>query len=333
MRVLTPPPDAVIDPLTREPRYGAFRGSLPPVDLAGLGKGRLERLFHHKRWMYLAIASDELFLAVAVVDLGYLMTAFTFAQVAGERGLRVDRSVIVPPRLGEVNDTAGEGSLARVRLGRSSLRIARPAGAAHYVVDIDVKDLIVHARLDVAAAPPAIAAIAAPPGGVVNATEKRVLLDTLGEAIVAGRRWSLDGALAGYDYTNGYLARRTSWKWGFALGRARTGERVALNLTQGFVGAAECAVWVDRELFPIGEGRFSFDPAAPMSPWTVGSECGAVDLRFEPAGLHAEHKNFGIIASRFIQPVGMFRGAVRAGDRALELERVWGVVEDQEVLW
>ena len=102
---------------------------------------------------------------------------------------------------------------------------------------------------------------------------------------------------------------------------------------EGFVGAAECAVWVDRELYPVTEGRFAFDPASPMSPWTVGSADGAVDLRFEPAGLHAEHKNFGIIASRFIQPVGMFRGAVRAGDRALELDRVWGVVEDQEVLW
>jgi hypothetical protein len=168
---------------------------------------------------------------------------------------------------------------------------------------------------------------------LVSATEKRVLLGATGEAIVAGKRWSLDGALAGYDYTNGYLARRTSWKWAFALGRARTGERVALNLTEGFVGEAECAVWVDAELHPVGEGRFDFDLASPMTPWRVGSADGAVDLRFEPAGIHAEHKNFGIVASRFIQPVGVFRGTIRAGGRELEIDRVPGVVEDQEVLW
>jgi hypothetical protein len=333
MRILSSPPRAVIDPSTQQPRFGSFRGSLPRVDFAPLGKGRLYRRTHHKRWMYVAIASDELFVVAVVVDLGYLMTAFTFAQITGERGLRVDHSVIGPPGSGEVNDTAGEGSVARLRLGRSSLRIARPIGADHYEVDVDVKDLVVRARVDAAAAPPAISMIAAPPGGLVSATEKRALLGATGEAIVGGKRWSLDGALAGYDYTNGYLARRTSWKWAFALGRARTGERVALNLTEGFVGEAECAVWIDDELYPASEGRFDFDPASPMNPWRVGSADGAVDLRFEPAGIHAEHKNFGIIASRFIQPVGVFRGTIRAGGREFEMDRVPGVVEDQEVLW
>ena len=87
-------------------------------------------------------------------------------------------------------------------------------------------------------------------------------------------------------------------------------------------------------MFPLREGRFSFDPGHPLSEWRVTTRVdGAVDLRFSPGGLHAEEKNFGLIASRFVQPAGVYKGTIRAGGRALELDRVLGVTEDQEVTW
>jgi len=59
-----------------------------------------------------------------------------------------------------------------------------------------------------------------------------------------------------------------------------------------------------------------------------------VDLKFSPGGVHAQHKNFGVIASRFIQPLGTFSGVVRTADgRELVLDEVLGVVEDQDVRW
>ena len=44
------------------------------------------------------------------------------------------------------------------------------------------------------------------------ATEKRVLMPVVGEAVAAGKHYDLDGGLAGLDYTNGYLARHTAWR-------------------------------------------------------------------------------------------------------------------------
>ena len=195
--------------------------------------------------------------------------------------------------------------------------------------------MVIDARLSTEGAPPPIGVVAGlGEKDLVNATEKGALLAVTGAAAIAGRGSSLDGGLGGYDYTHGYLARHTAWRWAFLLGRAESGERVGLNLVQGFVGEPECALWVDGELYPLAEGRFTFDPRRPTEPWQVRTADESVDLRFEPGGIHQEHKNLGVITSRFIQPVGCFSGTIRVPGRApLVLSRALGVVEDQDVLW
>ena len=181
----------------------------------------------------------------------------------------------------------------------------------------------------------------------MNVTEKRALLAARGEVTVHGQRRSLHDALGGYDYTHGLLARRTKWRWAFALGRAKTGERVAFNLVQGFVGEPECAAWVNGDVFPLREGRFELDRDEPLAEWRVSTADGAVDLRFKPGAMHSDHKNLGVVASRFVQPVGVYAGTMRLGGsavggssaaaamagRELVLEGVLGVTEDQDVLW
>lgn len=334
MRELGPPPASVLDPATLLPLTGSYRGPLPPVDLAPLGKSALYRLTHRKRWMYVAIASPELYVGLALVHLGYLMTAFVFVFDRTTGSVVVDRSSLGPTLLGKVSGTSGEGCHASFRLGGTDLRIVRRQGDDGYFVEAHVADLELEARFDTKGAPPPISVIANVPGGVVNTTEKRSLLPVTGEAKIAGRRTSLDGALGGLDYTHGYLARHTAWRWAFALGNASCGARVGLNLVEGFVGEPECAVWIDDELYPLGEGRFTFDAKDPMRPWRVGTADGAVELEFTPAGMHHEQKNLVVVASRFIQPVGTFSGRLRtASGRELVLDRVLGVTEDQDVLW
>ena len=338
MRTLVTAPSSAIDPATNSPRFGSYRGGLPEVDLTAMtGRGVRERLLRelrHKRWMYVAIASEDLYIAVAVVRLGYAANAFAFVFDKGRNEMVFDRSSVGPPFACRVGDKGGAGCVAGYRLGDVRISIARAAGASAYTVEAHMGALNLHARLESAAAPPSLTAIAPIPGNLVSTTEKRTLLAVTGDVTLGGRRRSLDGALAGYDYTNGLLAHHTAWRWGFLLGRATSGERVGLNLVQGFVGEPECGVWVDGELYPLAEGRFAFDEADPMHEWHVTTEDGSVDLRFLPGGVHAEKKNFGVVASRFIQPVGLYSGTIRVPGRApLELDRVLGVSEDQDVRW
>lgn len=334
MRELHTPPDAILDPITGAARVGSYRGELPRVDLTPLAPRRRDRLLKHKRWTYVAIVSDEVFIAAAVVHLGYLANAFGVVFDKVGRRLLVDRSTFGPPFAASVGDVGGEGSSARAWMPRGRVRIERPRGEARTTVTAAFRGIELRARLDTSAAPPALSVVAQAPGGVLIATEKRQLLGVEGEASVLGRRISLDGALASYDYTSGLLPRRTTWRWALAMGRAQSGERVGLNLGEGFVGDAECALWVEGDLIPLAEGRFTFDPARPLDPWHVRTADDSVDLRFVPGAAHSNHTNLGWLTSEFLQPICLCSGTVRLpSGRVLELRDVSGVTEDQVISW
>jgi Protein of unknown function (DUF2804) len=340
MRALSPRPDAVFDPATGALRTGSYRGGLPPVDPAPLCKGTLFRVAHEKRWMYLAVAAEDLLVAVAVVRLGYAANAFAFAFDRAKGAMVASYTATTPSFAATVGDTGGEGCLARLRWVGAGLSFERGHHERDYRLEVATEELRISARLSTEGAPPAIGAVVsldavgAGPDGLFNATEKRALLPVVGEVLARGKHYSLDGGLGGVDFTFGFLARRTTWRWAFALGRARTAERVSLNLVQGFVGPAECAVWVDGEVYPVSAGVVTFDEGNVLAPWQVRTEGGEVDLRFEPGAVHTEEHDYRVVASRFLQPVGSFSGTIHLPGRApLELYRVLGVVEDQAVTW
>lgn len=339
MRTLAPPPSSIIDHVTLAPNAGSYRGDLPRVDLSPLGKDTFFRVKHHKRWVYFAVQSGELFIGAAMVDLGYASSCFYFVFDRAQGRMLLDRSLLGPSFLVKVNDLPGEGCAASAHhpLLRTKVSFSRPVGGGEGRAEIRSPELTLDVRLGTSGLPPAIGAVASikgPPRGMMNATQKVALMPVSGELVIHGERRSLDGGLAGYDYTSGYLDRRTAWKWAFLLGQAKSGEKVAMNLVQGFVGEPECALWIDGELFPAAEGRFDFDASRPLEPWKVKTADGGVNLRFEPGAVHEERKDLVLVASRFIQPVGSFSGTIQIeGREPLELDRVLGVVEDQDVLW
>jgi hypothetical protein len=332
-RSLEPAPASFYDD-SGSPRFGAYEGALPPVDLERLAPSKVDLVTKRKRWVYLGIATDEIFLGAAAVHVGYVATAFAFVFDKASRRLLADRSAMAPPFGQRISDTGGEGCDVRFRAFGGRFDLKRGAGTKTYDLELALGDITLGASFDDAGSPPPISVVARVPGGTLNATEKRALLAARGELVVGKHRYRLEGGLAGLDYTHGLLARRTAWKWAFLLGRAKSGEKVAMNLVEGFVGEPECAFWVDERLYPVGEGRFVFEPQAPLAPWKITTTCGAVDLAFSPGGMHAEDKNFGVIRSHFVQPVGTYAGTITLPGRApLELDGVLGVTEDQDVLW
>jgi hypothetical protein len=146
-------------------------------------------------------------------------------------------------------------------------------------------------------------------------------------------RFPVRGQLAGLDYTHGLLARETAWRWAFACGRQafRQGTSlIAFNFSEGFLaGAGENVVWLEGEPRPAGKVTFTFDGDAPLSPWRVRSEDGAVDLVFQPEGLRAQTIDLKLIASRYAQPFGTFSGRLHG----VEIDGLPGVTEDHAARW
>jgi hypothetical protein len=334
MRELSSPPEAVVDAHTRAPRLGSYRGGLPPVDWSSLRLGRAAHVMRHKRWLYVAMATGDVYVALAVVRLGYAANAFVYAYDAAGRRMLVRRSWLATPSAATVGRTGGEGCRATFRARRTSIAVERANHEPRYGVDVDGHGLSLHASLDATTAPPAIGAVAEVAPGRFDATEKRALLSVRGELRVGERTISLDGALGGYDFTSGMLARHTRWRWGFALGRLAGGAPFALNLVQGFVGEAECAAWIDDELVGVGEGRFTFDRHRPQEPWQVRSADGVVNLALAPGVVHEENRNLVVVGSRFVQPCGSWSGTLALPGRGpIAVDRALGVTEDQDVTW
>lgn len=333
-RVFSPPPSAVLDPVTRRPLAGSYEGPLPPVDYGPLDSSLPFRIAREKAWYYVALASPEVFVGVGILRFGYVASTFAFLFERGPEGgpsghFLADRSQLAPPFCAGYHGDGG----ADFRLGRRRARFVRDPGSGAFDLDVALDGLAVRARVSGALTPPPVSAVASLGDGLAHVTEKRALLSVTGEAEVAGKRFSLDDALAGFDRSHGYLPRRTVWRWAYALGRTGAGEPVAVNLVEGFVGEAECAVWIGDKVYPVGEARFLFDPERPLRPWRLRTTCGQVDLGFEPGDIHAEHQDLGLVKTRFIQPAGAFSGTVTAGGRTHVLRRALGVVEDQDATW
>ena len=320
-----------------EPRWGAYSGPLPPLDLDPFARrqGLLAENLRRKRWIYAAIATERLFIGMAISDLRYAANAFLFVAEVGPGGrMLADFSAIGVPRLGcRVGDRPEEGCDAWFRSPTARLSFHRPRGSSCYEVSATTREIQLHASLDTAGAPAPLAAILKPEASPLMITEKRVLMPTRGRVEVRGERRSLDGAVAGIDYSQGYPPRETTWRWGFFLGRSTDGRPLAMNLVQGFNGQPECVVWYDGRSYPLGEGRFSFEAENPMSPWRIQTDDGA-DLSFLPSTVHQEAHDLGLVSSRFFQPVGLYRGHFQIpGKGRVEVDNAPGVAEDQRVRW
>jgi len=309
------------------PRFGLYSGAIADAGLSALkdGPGLVQRRLMEKKWQYLFLATPEMMLALAVIDCGYLSTGMCAVFDRGSRRLLVDENPVLPPLCAQVADEPGEARLfgprIEVRAQRGPKGLSVKAKWVHAQVDL---------MLDVARAPPPISAVAGVGAeGRLDFTQKTVLVPAEGEVRSANVRFPVQGQLAGLDYTHGLFARDTAWRWAFACGRSGS-RQVGFNFSEGFLqGEGENAIWLDGEPRPVGPVSFTFDPAAPMSPWRVRSEDGGVDLTFEPEGYRAQTVDLKLIRSRYVQPFGAFTGLLGG----VRIEGLPGVAEDHAARW
>jgi hypothetical protein len=336
MAEAAPLPAAQLPPAPRSlagddgaPRAGLYSGSLGDASFSALRgeylAGMLQRRMMEKKWQYVCVATPDAVLALCIVDAGYLSSGFCAVFDRGGRRLLIDENPVLPSFCASISEQPGDARLTgpgiHARIERKEGRILVTARWGH--ADIDLS-------LDVERAPPPMTAIA-PVGtpGRFDLTQKTVLIPAEGEIRAANVRFEVKDALAGLDYTHGYLARETAWRWAFAT--ARQGNRqVAFNFSEGFLqGAGENVVWLDGEPRAAGKVSFTFEGDAPLSPWRLRSEDGAVDLAFHPEGYRAQTVDLKLILSKYVQPFGTFSGRLHG----IDVDGLPGVTEDHTARW
>ena len=302
--------------------FGTYAGTMGPVDWSAYRGPRRRGAW--KRWHYVSIAGPALVAAVAVVDLGWAASAFAYLFDRRAGRLAADASALgLPRRAAHVADRPSAGARTSFRAPRARVSLARAEGGEWRLwaqLGGLVLDAVLHETPDV----PTLCALAPVPGGVADCTHKTPCLRVEGRASADGIGVDLDGHWAAIDHTSGLLARATDWRWASA-----TGADLALNLTEGFTAPAENALWCGGRLERVGPVRFTFDAAAPLAPWRITDDAGAVALTFHPEGVRREDRNLLVAASRYVQPVGVFRGRIGP----VEVDDLVGVTEDHAARW
>ncbi|HYX91046.1 MAG TPA: DUF2804 domain-containing protein [Myxococcaceae bacterium] len=339
-----------VEDLYGHPRFGTYRGELEKVALERLrGPFSLPapiRFLKHKRWTYAQVVTPEAVAVAGIAHLGYTANAFVTAVDLRSRTRLFDSGFLaLPGTRAEITDAPGEGLRASFRRPGARVEIRRERPGDRYVIDIAVRPLnpLAHAlhwngEIAAPASAPAITVISpVAPDGVVNVTQKRAALQASGALRIGHRRVSLDGGIAGVDYTNGLLARNTRWHWAMMNGRLVDGTPIGLNLVEGIndVNAAcnENALWLGDQLHPLPRARFRPGAFPTRDAWRVETVDDSVSLRFEPVHTHRDERDLKIVRSRFLQPLGLFSGTIRAVGRTLEIRDLGGVTEIQDILW
>ena len=287
-------------------------------------RGALWRRLHHKRWHFVSLVTDELFVGLVVIDIGWNNSAFAYAF---DRALGKVVEAFSPVGLPALTAEVGATVAAGARFAMPGRRIVIEAdGACGHRLRLRAGNF----RIDAEYGGPAPRLLAVGPvfdGGAVHSTQKSPGLLLYGTADAGGRRFRLDGGVASYDYSNGLLGRRSAWRWISAHGRG-----LGVNLQSGYFGDAENALWLDRELIALGalDCRIEADGA-----WTMTTADGLLALRFTPEGTRQDDKQLLLASSHLRQHLGRFDGWVRASADAPKraVTGLSGLAEDYRARW
>lgn len=318
-----------------KPIFGRFAGHLPEMDWQGLQspwqRSAIWRRFHHKRWRYIALATEEIFCGIALVDLGWASTAFAYVfERTSRQQLAAFSQDGLPGLAARISPHPFDGADCRFVAGGKQIRFWHLAGSSQYHLELRAGTFSIEAELNAQQAAPALLAVGEIAGGSVHATQKSAGLQIQGQVKTGAQRFDLAGGVGSFDYSSGMLQRDTAWRWASAHSHS-----MGFNLQQGYFAAQENALWLDGQVYPLGPAEFVFDPHDPAANWQIHTTDGLLEMQFTPEGARQQNKNLGVAISRYLQPIGCFSGSVKthANGPAHKFSNLLGVTEDHFSRW
>lgn len=313
--------------------WGRYRQPVvvPNVRAAGaMGKYRL------KEWHYHSLVTDQWFLGLAVVQLGYLANAFCYLVDRKDPGRKYEYEALLP--LGKGLTFAESSVSGTTRLENRKDRVVFSCGKT-WGVSLDLP--LAGKRLvgEFSCQPEESLALLFPleEGRRAAYTHKAAGMRASGGLDYGGTKVDLSGAGATLDWTRSVASRTTRWKWASFAGLDMLGRRVGLNLSADVYDlngeSLENALWIDGKVRPLDGVVFEM-PRKPLDgEWHIRSRRGdELDLTFKPLGARQQSLNLGLLKSEFVQPYGTFTGKIQA-EKAVELKGIFGVVENHLSVW
>lgn len=309
------------------PRDGRYLGRILDVSTRRWdGRGPIApRRRQRKAWFYAAAFTSRFQVGFAIVDAGFLSTAFAYVYDC-DRGAFTEEKAVLP--VGFPHGFA-PGLDADWRFERGRRRWSITPKDDGWSVLFTGPELRIGVRIS--DDQPGITAISTPPGQLFHHTYKSCSLNCALDVSVNGERFEESGR-SSIDFSVGYPPRDTRWNWASLSGTTADGRLFAANLVAHFMNGLENAMWLDGALYPLSQSVFSYKPDHTLAPWRIVTVDGVVDIEFVPDGERSENLRGGVVASVFTQPFGRFSGKLRQGNKLVSVSGR-GVTEQHRALW
>lgn len=309
--------------------YGRFRGPIEDVSTAAWDapSGGWRRRLQRKTWIYTGVYDPDFIVGIAVADVGYLATAFTYVFHRAS-GLRVEEAFERP--FGFASAFAPSLKKPWALGSRHKLWVVEPHGTG---IRVRYRGPKLSCDVTLPSLEGGMSTLAPSPHRPFNYTFKRLCLPATVSGRVEGEGFEKTLSHgAAVDFTLGYAPRHTHWNWACLQGTTDDGRAFGLNLVAHFNSDLENALWLGDALIPLGRAGFSFERPADQRPWTITVADLDLTVTFTPEGARQDRKNFGVLQHDFIQPYGRFTATLRHEGKALRVEG-HGVVEDHTSRW
>ena len=286
--------------------------------------------FDYKQFQFVSIVTDKYIIGVAIADIRYLASGFCYVFDTETHEL-VEQQWLKPLNMGYQTQPSSWNSQAY--LANDAIQFKIEHGLWHIQLSTDLIQADLKLKPESESLPLMVCTPTAYSGWTY--TQKHNALTIHGQISVKGQPQDLSNAVAGYDFSAGYMRRETSWRWA-SINHRREDKSIGLNLAAGVneTGNCENVIWIDGERHLMPPVHFEFSRMHQEASWRITSQDKRIDLIFKPKNQRSEKKNFWFLKSNFRQFVGYFSGYL-IDDNGIkhELDEVMGLTEDHYAKW
>lgn len=286
--------------------------------------------FDYKQFQFVSIVTEKYIIGVAIADIRYLASGFCYVFDTETHEL-VEQQWLKPFNMGYQTQPSSWNSQAY--LANDAIQFKVEHGLWHIQLSTDLIQADLRLKPESESLPLMLCTPTAYSGWTY--TQKHNALAVQGEMSVRGQPQELTNAVAGYDFSAGYMRRETSWRWA-SINHHSENKRIGLNFAAGVneTGHCENVIWIDGERHLMPPVQFEFFRMHQEASWRITSQDKRIDLIFKPKNQRSEKKNFWFLKSNFRQFVGYFSGYLIDGNGIKhELEEVMGLTEDHYAKW
>ncbi|MFM2625353.1 DUF2804 domain-containing protein [Vibrio owensii] len=286
--------------------------------------------FDYKQFQFVSIVTEKYIIGVAIADIRYLASGFCYVFDTETHEL-VEQQWLKPLNMGYQTQPSSWNSQAY--LANDAIQFKIEHGLWYIQLSTDLIQAALRLQPESESLPLMLCTPTAYSGWTY--TQKHNALAVQGEMSVKGQPHDLTNAVAGYDFSAGYMRRETSWRWA-SINHHSEDKRIGLNFAAGVneTGHCENVIWIDDERHLMPPVQFEFSRLHQEASWRITSQDKRIDLIFKPKNQRSEKKNFWFLKSNFRQFVGYFSGYLIDGNGIKhELEEVMGLTEDHYAKW